>query len=365
MANVLVEESNLSNIAQAIRGQNGGDATYKPSEMAAAISNLSVGGNEDVILTHSGSGEYVNNRITTLGSGAFLQTNYSKITLNNVETINGFNVIAYNDKLTELNLPALKTITSKDTGSSHWSQQIARNKQLQVINLPELTTIDSNIMQVFANSASLTEIKLPNLTAACLYSAFSNCSNLRTIDLSSFEKGGDCGMSAYFSFNNCRNLTSIDMPNLTSWASLYQTFANCSNLQTVNMPKITGALDVSYTFSGCSSLQTIKLNVTGTASGAFSGCSSLTQADVRFSKLENNVFRGCSKLRTLILRPEIVVPLSYSDAFGDTLIGTNLNSGIYVPKAVLSNYKTATNWATYSNYIYAIEDYPDITGGES
>ena len=41
MANVLVEETSLSNIASAIREKSGGSATYKPGEMAAAISNLS------------------------------------------------------------------------------------------------------------------------------------------------------------------------------------------------------------------------------------------------------------------------------------------------------------------------------------
>ena len=44
MANVLVEETSLSNIASAIRVKNGSTAVYKPGEMAAAISNLPTGG---------------------------------------------------------------------------------------------------------------------------------------------------------------------------------------------------------------------------------------------------------------------------------------------------------------------------------
>ena len=73
MANVLVEETSLSNIASAIREKSGGSATYKPGEMAAAISNLPIGSNngEDAFLTRSGSGDYVNDRIDTLGGGAF------------------------------------------------------------------------------------------------------------------------------------------------------------------------------------------------------------------------------------------------------------------------------------------------------
>lgn len=44
MSKVLVSESNLTNIADAIRGKNGKTATYKPSEMAAAITAITTGG---------------------------------------------------------------------------------------------------------------------------------------------------------------------------------------------------------------------------------------------------------------------------------------------------------------------------------
>ena len=44
MANVIINDTNLSNIANAIRGKNGSNESYKPSEMAAAISALAIGG---------------------------------------------------------------------------------------------------------------------------------------------------------------------------------------------------------------------------------------------------------------------------------------------------------------------------------
>ena len=37
---------------------------------------------------------------------------------------------------------------------------------------------------------------------------------------------------------------------------------------------------------------------------------------------------------------------------------------IYVPAALLDSYKAATNWSAIADNIYAIEDYPDICGGE-
>lgn len=44
MANVLVRESSLQSIADAIRGKNGTENTYKPSQMAEAIEAISGGG---------------------------------------------------------------------------------------------------------------------------------------------------------------------------------------------------------------------------------------------------------------------------------------------------------------------------------
>ena len=47
MSKVMVNESSLTAIGKAIRGKNGTTNTYKPSEMAAAISNIPAGGNLD------------------------------------------------------------------------------------------------------------------------------------------------------------------------------------------------------------------------------------------------------------------------------------------------------------------------------
>lgn len=61
MSKVMVNESSLTAIGEAIRGKNGTTNTYKPSEMAAAISSIPAGGNLDfsnleyVQLTSNGS----------------------------------------------------------------------------------------------------------------------------------------------------------------------------------------------------------------------------------------------------------------------------------------------------------------------
>lgn len=54
MANVLVEESYLQGIANAIRNKNGTSDTYTPAQMATAISNISGGGSFDTPTLENG-----------------------------------------------------------------------------------------------------------------------------------------------------------------------------------------------------------------------------------------------------------------------------------------------------------------------
>lgn len=389
MANVLVEETSLSNIASAIREKNGGSATYKPGEMAAAISNLPIGGSnngEDAFLTRSGSGEYVNDRIETLGGGAFYQTNYSTITLSNVKVIDGASVIRYNDNLTTLNLPALTTITCTNTGSSSWGMQISNNSSLTTLNLPNLTTISDSVAASFAYNSNLVNISLPSLTTSSLNSTFEHCSSLETVDLSSLQSSSN----AYMTFRGCSSLQSINLPNLTQWGSgdgreegMFYTFYDCSNLQTVNLPNLTNAGRLDNTFYNCTNLQTVNLpNLTNATLGndvfescvslqtielkisnvyggnIFRNCTSLTQVKAPLASIDSSCFSNCSALRKLILpQTDKITTLESSTAFKDTFLDKDgVTNGIYVPSALLNEYRTATNWVTLANHIHALND---------
>jgi hypothetical protein len=44
--------------------------------------------------------------------------------------------------------------------------------------------------------------------------------------------------------------------------------------------------------------------------------------------------------------------------------GVPTNTLIYVPRELVDAYKVATNWSTHADNIRAIEDYPEICGGE-
>lgn len=364
MANVLVEETSLSNIASAIREKNGGSATYKPGEMAAAISNLPIGSGsngEDDFLTRSGSGDYVNDRIEKLGGGAFYQTNYSTITLSNVKVIDGASVIRYNDNLTTLNLPALTTITCTNAGSNQWGMQISNNSSLTTLNLPNLTTISNSVAASFAYNSNLVNISLPSLTTANLKQGFEYCPSLETVDLSSLQSSSN----AYQTFYSCTNLQSINLPNLTQWgvdgAMMYKTFEDCTNLQTINLPKLTDAILGDSTFKNCKSLQSIELKCSNSLVfyySIFEGCTSLTQVKAPLTIISSSCFSNCSALKKLILpQTDKVTVLESSNAFADTLLDKDgVTNGIYVPSALLNEYRKATNWVTLANHIHALND---------
>jgi hypothetical protein len=80
-------------------------------------------------------------------------------------------------------------------------------------------------------------------------------------------------------------------------------------------------------------------------------------------------FSDCKNLSALILPIDSVCALTNASAFNSTPIKSGTGF-IYVPK-ILANgadgvaaYQSATNWSTFSSQIRAIEDWPEICGGD-
>ena len=98
---------------------------------------------------------------------------------------------------------------------------------------------------------------------------------------------------------------------------------------------------------------------------AFYKCIELNRVDLPSATyVDTGAFEYCTKLSTLILRSTTGVATLYAKS---SLRDTPIASGsgyIYVPSALVDSYKAATNWSNYGNQFRAIEDYPDICGGE-
>ena len=113
-----------------------------------------------------------------------------------------------------------------------------------------------------------------------------------------------------------------------------------------------------FAFYACNKFTTVDLpNVTSIGEDAFAYCSILTTVDLpNVTSIGSYSFNNCLKLTKLILRKNTVCTLSNITALTNTPIASGTGY-IYVPSALIDEYKAATNWVTYAAQFRALEDY--------
>lgn len=140
-----------------------------------------------------------------------------------------------------------------------------------------------------------------------------------------------------------RTLTEFTIMEEFDWGGLR--LSNCYNLAKVVTPNRIGGVG-GYEFYGCGRLEYVDFGkVTG---------------------IDSSGIGGIHRLTTIIFRnTEQVVTLSQAFYNCNSITQENYTyyCHFYVPKALLEDYKVATNWSNYANRFRAIEDYPEITGG--
>ena len=295
-----------------------------------------------------------------------------------------------NDSLTSLNAPLVTTIGNYAFDSC----KLANLDFSNVISIGEYA---------FNSCSGLTNIYFPEATDIGVY-AFNRCHNLISVD---FPKANNIGE---YAFSECSRLSNIKLPNVTN-ISRYA-FNKCGGLENINLPKITSLgycifyncrnlvsidapllIDIGQdAFEYCTSLTTINAPlVNNIDAGAFSGCSSLTNSDFpNATNIDNYAYYNCTRLTKInapllttiglsafencyslinlfISQTDQICVLENIDAFTGCyhILGTTnatynpngLKDGyIYVQASLLSQYKVATNWSTYSSQIIGHED---------
>ena len=90
--------------------------------------------------------------------------------------------------------------------------------------------------------------------------------------------------------------------------------------------------------------------------GSFARCYALTTIDLYcLTHAGSNTFHNCHSLQIIILRGDAVCYLK-DRVFYDTPIASGTGY-IYVPRALIEDYKVATNWSVYADQFRALEDY--------
>ena len=231
-------------------------------------------------------------------------------------------------------------------GISIGSNAFSKCSSLASITIPNSVAISGSY--VFSNCYSLASFTIPNIVTSIGSNAFSNCYSLTTCTIPNGVKS--IGSNA---FQYCYSLASFTIPNIvTSIGS--NAFFRCSSLASITIPNSVTSIG-SNAFQYCYSLASITIpnSVTSIGSNVFSTCYGIANITIPNSvtRIENGAFSTCYSIAYYDFTALSTVPtLSNTNAFMS--IATDCK--IRVPAALVDEWKAATNWATYADYIVGV-----------
>ena len=177
----------------------------------------------------------------------------------------------------------------------------------------------------FYNCFSLSSVTIPDGVTSIGNNTFVNCYSLYAITMPTGVTKINTGVFRY-----CYSLSSVTIPaSVTSISS--QAFQNCYSLPSVTIPA----------------------SVTTIGSLAFQNCYSLSSVTIPASvtSISSQAFRNCTGVRYYDITQHTTIPtLSSTDAFN----GIAADCEIRVPAVLADEWKAATNWATYADYIVGV-----------
>ena len=216
----------------------------------------------------------------------------------------------------------------------------------------------------FYKCTSLTNVTIPDGVTEIGNDAFYSCTSLTSVTIpdSVTSIGGDA-------FCNCDSLTSVTIPDSVTSIGKYA-FYGCTSLPIENniryadtyVVEVTDKTLTSYTlkenvrfigdsaFRGCDSLTSVTIpdSVTSIGEFAFENCPSLTSVTIPdgVTSIEYYAFNRCYSLTSVYCKPT-------TPPAGDYYMFDYNASGlkIYVPRASVDAYKSASLWSDYSSYI--------------
>lgn len=188
----------------------------------------------------------------------------------------------------------------------------------------------------FTEAASnLVGITLPSGLTAIGDSAFKDCSNLATVNLS----GNALTSIGNEAFSGCSSLGSFTMPN--SVASIgEEAFRDCSDLATLTLSN--HLTEIPYcAFYGCSSLSELDIpaSVTVIGDAAFQGCSSIGTLTLHpgLTTIGDNAFESCLELDA------VSIPNGVTTIGSAAFMSCDDLAQIYIPPSVSSIGNSAFN----------------------
>lgn len=251
MAKVLVDESCFSGIADAIREKTSSTATYKPREMADAISKIQGGAKTKFGLSvdnfvgdvdadgamkpfSSNAVDIVFDGVTKVGKGFFAKNPpVRSVSFPDLATVGdyGLHTFLYQcDALETVDFPAL----SSADGSYALAQTFSLCKVLHEVSFPALTSVNGTyvLYQLIANSKTIAKIAFPELVYAkgtgCFMQLFYYCSELASAEFPKLRIV-DCNEKSTSSGKQFCNIASDTSVTELRFPSLEELYANGSS----------------------------------------------------------------------------------------------------------------------------------------
>lgn len=275
-----------------------------------------------------------------------------------------------------------------------------RNDRLQSVTFSniDIQTETLSVGSMFAECNNLNTVTgfdelLASGKVSYLMELFQGCSNLGTIDVSSWDMSNIT--DTQYMFQYCMNLQTLDVSNwntqnfydtnymfydcsqlqtldVSGWrlpnlAHAYYMFANCYNLQALDVSNwgVQNLENADNMFYNCSNIQTLDLSKwkTGTLysiNGMFQGMNNLREIDISgfdLSGIQNTIsglFNGCNNLTTIKM-PAIVPDVDYYSLEGCSALTT-----LKVPQGMSSAYQNHPVWQQFLGQAQ-IEEYETPT----
>ena len=219
------------------------------------------------------------------------------------------------------------------------------------INVEKAANVDNiSDVEIYSFfSGESTVFRNPYLTKFC-YRALRSNTWITGIDCPKVTEVGEEG------FKYCTALTSINLPacEVLKTGAFYQ-----NSVTHIDMPSLITAGNSA--FRDNTALESINLPKVETIDSAcFDNCAALKSIVLPSIKsLGGNVFKNCNSLEYIILSGENVCALA-GHIFSADGVGTAFK-GVYVRDELVDQYKTATNWARYADYIKPRSELPEVT----
>ena len=248
--------------------------------------------------------------------------------------------------------------------STSGGSNLVYKNAIQKIEIGANTSISD---YAFQSCYSLTSIMVPSGITSIGSGTFNSCTSLTSITIpSGVTSVGGSFYSCYSlasvvipssatsisnsAFQYCYSLASVTIPNSVKRIG-GSAFNSCSSLASIAIPSGITSIGTS-TFSSCASLASITMSSGATSIGdsAFRNCLSLTSITVPsgVTSIGTNTFASCYGLGYIKFESTTPPPVSNSNAW------TNIPTDcvIYVPRGSLSEYTSASNYPSSSDYTY-------------